>query len=89
MTRNKMMCAFVLCLQCTASAYAANLQAAPIDQIAAVVNNDVITLYELNTRINTVERQLKARYAIADTGSAEKADAGAHDYGHAAIPICQ
>ena len=59
MTRNKMMCAFVLCLQCTASAYAANLQAAPIDQIAAVVNNDVITLYELNTRINTVERQLK------------------------------
>ena len=30
-----------------------------IDRIAAIVNDDVITLYELNTRINVVEQQLK------------------------------
>ena len=36
-------------------------QAGPIDQIAAVVNSDVITLYELNTRVSVVEQQLKTQ----------------------------
>ena len=34
-------------------------QAAPIDQIVAVVNDDVITLYELENRLNIIEQQLK------------------------------
>ena len=36
-------------------------QIGPIDQIAAVVNSDVITMYELNTRVSTVEQQLKTQ----------------------------
>ena len=36
-------------------------QIGPIDQIAAVVNSDVITLYELNTRVSIVEQQLKTQ----------------------------
>lgn len=67
MTGNRVGQVFLLWLLCTASVHAADAQpvagtqkqAAPIDQIAAVVNNDVITLYELNTRISAVERQLK------------------------------
>ena len=69
MAGNKIVQIFLLWSLCIASAHAAEeqkvgnpqKQAAPIDQIAAVVNSDVITLYELNTRINTVERQLKKR----------------------------
>ena len=59
MAGNKIVQIFLLWMICTASGFATTLQAAPIDQIAAVVNSDVITLYELNTRLNTVERQLK------------------------------
>ena len=75
MLAKKLVHVLLLCLFCTASACAAEAQAvpdaqkvgaakkqaAPIDQIAAVVNSDVITLYELNARINTVEKQLKKR----------------------------
>ena len=42
-------------------AKASSNQTGPIDQIAAVVNSDVITLYELNTRVSIVEQQLKTQ----------------------------
>lgn len=66
MTGSKIAKVFFLWLLCAACAFAADQkegapqkQAAPIDQIAAVVNNDVITLFELDAQISIVERQLK------------------------------
>ena len=59
--------ALLLWLACSASVFAADVQkdtgspkqAVLIDRIAAVVNDDVITAYELNDRLGTVEQQLK------------------------------
>lgn len=70
---NQVVPIFLLCLTGTAISQAADLQppsdpqkkpdpqkqAVPIDQIVAVVNDDVITLYELESRLSIVERQLK------------------------------
>ena len=51
----------LLWLICAGHAIAADATSQPvlIDRIAAIVNDDVITLHELNTRINTVEQQLR------------------------------
>ncbi len=61
MTRNKTVQALLLWLACSALAHAATpqKQAAPIDRIAAVVNDDVITRHELDERMDLVVRQLK------------------------------
>ncbi|MDD5179661.1 MAG: peptidylprolyl isomerase [Gallionellaceae bacterium] len=69
MLRSKVMQVFLLCLACLANAHAADLkkkpdpqkQVAPIDQIVAVVNDDVITHNEVNSRLGVVVRQLKSQ----------------------------
>src|SRR3970282_786065 len=72
MLHKKMMLALLLWLVCSANTLAADVQetpdgqknmgsqkqAVPIDRIAVVVNDDVITVYELNARLSTVEQQL-------------------------------
>ena len=59
--RNKILQALLLWLACSATAHAANpqKQATPIDRIAAVVNEDVITRNELDERMDIVVRQLQ------------------------------
>jgi peptidyl-prolyl cis-trans isomerase SurA len=61
MLHNKTIFALLLWASCLANAQAVNpqKQVAPIDQIAAVVNDDVITSHELNERIAVVEKQLQ------------------------------
>ncbi len=67
MLRNKMMQALLLWLACSVTAHAADLQkkpgpqkqVTPIDQIVAVVNDDVITRHELDDRLGIVVRQLQ------------------------------
>ncbi len=61
MMRNKILQALLLWLVCSVNTYAANpqKQVTPIDQIAAVVNDDVITRHELDDRMSIVVRQLQ------------------------------
>ena len=63
MLRNRIICAFVLCFSWMANAQAIDpqKQVAPLDHIAAVVNDDVITSHELDEQMGTVEKQLKQR----------------------------
>jgi len=61
MLHDKMMRVLLLWLACTASAYAvdAQKQIAPIDRIVAVVNDDVITRHELDSRLAIVVKELQ------------------------------
>lgn len=61
MLRIRTIFALLLCLACAANVYADDpqKQVAPIDEIAAVVNDDVITRNELDERIGTVVKQLQ------------------------------
>ena len=61
MMRNKMLQVFLLWLACPVNVYAASpqKQSTPIDQIIAVVNDDVITRHELEDRLGIVVRQLQ------------------------------
>ncbi len=67
MLRNKIFQALLLWLACSVNTYAADLQkkpvsqkqVTPIDRIAAVVNDDVITRHELDDRLAIVVRQLQ------------------------------
>lgn len=61
MLRNRTIFALLLWLAGAANAYAIDpqKQVAPIDQIVAVVNDDVITRNELDDRISTVVKQLQ------------------------------
>lgn len=67
MLRNKMLAVLLLFMALSASIHAADLQkkplakknGTPIDNIAAVVNDDVITRHELDERLAIVVRQLQ------------------------------
>ncbi len=67
MPHKNILLALLLWLACSAATLAADgqkvsnpqKQAVLIDRIAAVVNDDVITVYELNDKLNIVEQQLK------------------------------
>jgi peptidyl-prolyl cis-trans isomerase SurA len=61
MLGNKTIYAFLLWVACMANAQAIDpqKQVAPIDQIVAVVNDDVITRHELDERIGVVVKQLQ------------------------------
>ncbi|MBI1174206.1 MAG: molecular chaperone SurA [Sideroxydans sp.] len=61
MLRNKTIFAMLLWLACVANVQADDpqKQVAPIDQIVAVVNDDVITRNELDERIDVVKKQLQ------------------------------
>jgi len=67
MLRNKVLTVLLLFMAFPVSAYAAELQkktgaekiVAPLDHIAAVVNDDVITRHELDERLGIVVRQLQ------------------------------
>jgi len=67
MLRNKVLTVLLLFMAFPVSAYAAELQkktgaekiVAPLDHIAAVVNDDVITRHELDERLGIVVRQLR------------------------------
>lgn len=67
MLRNKVLAVFLLFMAFSASVHPADLQkksgaektVAPIDQIAAVVNDDVITRHELDERLGIVVNQLQ------------------------------
>ena len=67
MLRNKMWWTLLMLLACPVTTHAADLQkkidpqkqVMPIDQIIAVVNDDVITRRELDNRLDIVVRQLQ------------------------------
>ena len=60
-------------------------QVAKIDSVVAVVNDDVITRYELDDRVREVVQPIeKTGYAIARSGCAGKTNSGTHDHRYAA-----